>query len=60
MGDVLELKVTGKQESEFVYRFQQFSGPVMAKGELKIQLSTCYNRLVAMNEGRAAIRVAMG
>src|SRR6185312_17560972 len=30
--DVLTMKVTGKQESEFLLRFQQFTGPVMAKG----------------------------
>jgi (1->4)-alpha-D-glucan 1-alpha-D-glucosylmutase len=49
MGDVLELKVTGNQESEFVYRFQQFTGPVMAKG-VEDTAFYCYNRLVAMNE----------
>ncbi|HTD95894.1 MAG TPA: malto-oligosyltrehalose synthase, partial [Edaphobacter sp.] len=30
--DVLTMVVKGKQESEFVLRFQQFTGPVMAKG----------------------------
>ena len=49
MRDVLELKVTGQQESEFVYRFQQFTGPVMAKG-VEDTAFYCHNRLVAMNE----------
>ncbi|MEO6911233.1 MAG: malto-oligosyltrehalose synthase, partial [Edaphobacter sp.] len=30
--DVLTMVVKGKQESEFLLRFQQFTGPVMAKG----------------------------
>jgi (1->4)-alpha-D-glucan 1-alpha-D-glucosylmutase len=49
MRDVLELKVTGQQESEFVYRFQQFTGPVMAKG-VEDTAFYCHNRLLAMNE----------
>jgi (1->4)-alpha-D-glucan 1-alpha-D-glucosylmutase len=49
MRDVLTLKVTGKQESEFVYRFQQFTSPVMAKG-VEDTAFYCYNRLTAMNE----------
>jgi (1->4)-alpha-D-glucan 1-alpha-D-glucosylmutase len=47
--DVLMLKVTGKQESEFVYRFQQFTSPVMAKG-VEDTAFYCSNRLTAMNE----------
>jgi (1->4)-alpha-D-glucan 1-alpha-D-glucosylmutase len=49
MCDVLTLKVKGKQESEFVLRFQQFTGPVMAKG-VEDTAFYCYNRLTAMNE----------
>ena len=49
MRDVLTLKVTGKIETEFVNRFQQFTGPVMAKGVEDTALY-CSNRLVAMNE----------
>jgi (1->4)-alpha-D-glucan 1-alpha-D-glucosylmutase len=49
MGDVLSLKVTGKNETEFVYRFQQFTSPVMAKG-VEDTAFYCSNRLIAMNE----------
>jgi len=49
MRDVLELKVSGQQESEFVYRFQQFTSPVMAKG-VEDTAFYCHNRLLAMNE----------
>lgn len=47
--DVLTLKVQGKQESEFVWRFQQFTGPVMAKG-LEDTAFYCYDRQTGMNE----------
>ncbi|HUZ93716.1 MAG TPA: malto-oligosyltrehalose synthase [Edaphobacter sp.] len=47
--DVLTMRVTGKQEGEFLLRFQQFTGPVMAKGVEDTALY-CYNRLSAMNE----------
>ena len=47
--DVLTLKVTGKIETEFVNRFQQFTGPVMAKG-VEDTAFYCSNRLIAMNE----------
>jgi (1->4)-alpha-D-glucan 1-alpha-D-glucosylmutase len=47
--DVLTLQVTGKQESEFVLRFQQFTSPVMAKG-VEDTAFYCYNRLTAMSE----------
>jgi (1->4)-alpha-D-glucan 1-alpha-D-glucosylmutase len=47
--DVLTLKVTGKSESEFVERFQQFTGPVMAKG-VEDTAFYCSNRLIALNE----------
>jgi (1->4)-alpha-D-glucan 1-alpha-D-glucosylmutase len=49
MRDVLTLKVTGKIEDEFVYRFQQFTSPVMAKG-VEDTAFYCSNRLIAMNE----------
>lgn len=49
MRDVLTLKVTGRRESEFVYRFQQFTSPVMAKG-VEDTAFYCWNRLTAMNE----------
>jgi (1->4)-alpha-D-glucan 1-alpha-D-glucosylmutase len=49
MRDVLMLHVTGKAESEFVYRFQQFTSPVMAKG-VEDTAFYCSNRLTAMNE----------
>ena len=49
MRDVLTLKVTGRRETEFVYRFQQFTSPVMAKG-VEDTAFYCSNRLTAMNE----------
>jgi (1->4)-alpha-D-glucan 1-alpha-D-glucosylmutase len=49
MRDVLMLKVTGTRESEFVYRFQQFTSPVMAKG-VEDTAFYCFNRLTGMNE----------
>ena len=49
MRDVLLMKVTGEKESEFVYRFQQFTSPVMAKG-VEDTAFYCYNRLTALNE----------
>ncbi len=47
--DVLTLKVKGKQETEFLMRFQQFTPPVMAKG-VEDTAFYCYNRLMAMCE----------
>ncbi len=49
MRDVLQMKVSGVQEAEFVYRFQQFTSPVMAKG-VEDTAFYCYNRLTALNE----------
>ncbi len=49
MRDVLTLEVKGKQEAEFLMRFQQFTPPVMAKG-VEDTAFYCYNRLVAMCE----------
>lgn len=47
--DVLTTIATGRRESEFVQRFQQFTGPVMAKG-VEDTAYYCYNRLSGMNE----------
>jgi (1->4)-alpha-D-glucan 1-alpha-D-glucosylmutase len=49
MRDVLTASVKGKKESEFVLRFQQFTGPVMAKG-VEDTAFYCYDRLTGMNE----------
>ncbi len=49
IGAVLSMQVTGKLESEFVARFQQFTGPVMAKG-VEDTAYYCYNRQTGMNE----------
>jgi (1->4)-alpha-D-glucan 1-alpha-D-glucosylmutase len=49
MRGVLTLEVKGKQEAEFLMRFQQFTPPVMAKG-VEDTAFYCYNRLVAMCE----------
>jgi (1->4)-alpha-D-glucan 1-alpha-D-glucosylmutase len=60
--DVLTTVVKGRKESEFVLRFQQFTGPVMAKG-VEDTAFYCYNRLTGMNEvgsdpGRNGVSVA--
>jgi (1->4)-alpha-D-glucan 1-alpha-D-glucosylmutase len=47
--DVLLLKYRGTIEGEFVARFQQFTGPAMAKG-VEDTTFYCYNRLVSANE----------
>ncbi len=47
--ELLLLKRTGKLEAQFVMRFQQNTGPVMAKG-LEDTVFYHYNRLVALNE----------
>jgi (1->4)-alpha-D-glucan 1-alpha-D-glucosylmutase len=49
MRDVLTMRVTGRQEMEFVLLFQQFTGPVMAKG-VEDTAFYCYNRQIGMNE----------
>lgn len=49
MHDVMTLTVRGQKESEFVYRFQQFTSPVMAKG-VEDTAFYCYNRLTGLNE----------
>jgi (1->4)-alpha-D-glucan 1-alpha-D-glucosylmutase len=62
MGDVLTMVAKGNKESEFLLRFQQFTGPVMAKG-VEDTAFYCYNRLAGMNEvgsdpGRNGLSVA--
>ena len=47
--DVLTMRSRGKQETEFVLRFQQFTSPVMAKG-VEDTAFYCYNRLIAACE----------
>lgn len=46
---VLSLEVRGKKESEFTLRFQQLTGPVMAKG-VEDTAFYDYNRLISLNE----------
>ena len=45
----LTLALAGTSESEFVVRFQEFTGPAMAKG-LEDTTFYCFNRLVSLNE----------
>ena len=47
--DVLLLRKRGDLESEFLLRFQQFTGPVMAKGFEDTSLYR-YNRMIGVNE----------
>lgn len=47
--DVLLLKFPGATENEFIMRFQQFTGPAMAKG-VEDTTFYCYNRLSSANE----------
>ena len=49
LNDVLQMRVRGKKETEFVLRFQQFGSPVMAKG-VEDTAFYCYNRLIAVCE----------
>ena len=46
---ILTLRSRGPLKSEFVMRFQQFTGPAMAKG-VEDTAFYCYNRLVSLNE----------
>jgi (1->4)-alpha-D-glucan 1-alpha-D-glucosylmutase len=62
LGDVLTIVAKGAKETEFLLRFQQFAGPVMAKG-VEDTAFYCYNRLTGMNEvgadpGRSGLSVA--
>lgn len=47
--EVLLLKTRGRLEDEFVNRFQQFSGPAMAKG-VEDTVFYNFNRLISLNE----------
>jgi (1->4)-alpha-D-glucan 1-alpha-D-glucosylmutase len=47
--DLLLLRLSGQQEGEFVVRFQQLTGAVMAKG-VEDTAFYCYNRLASLNE----------
>ncbi len=49
IGDILLLKLTGELEAEFVARFQQATGPAMAKGAEDTAFY-CYHRFIALNE----------
>ena len=49
LGDVLLLRVPGPIEEELALRFQQLTGPVMAKGAEDTAFY-CYRRLMALNE----------
>jgi (1->4)-alpha-D-glucan 1-alpha-D-glucosylmutase len=47
--DLLTLRLTGQLEPDFVARFQQLTGPAMAKGGEDTAFY-CYNRFAALNE----------
>jgi (1->4)-alpha-D-glucan 1-alpha-D-glucosylmutase len=47
--DLLRLRQFGRIESEFIFRFQQLTGPVMAKG-VEDTTFYCFNRLISLNE----------
>jgi (1->4)-alpha-D-glucan 1-alpha-D-glucosylmutase len=47
--DILLVHVRGELETELVMRFQQLTGPVMAKG-VEDTAFYCFNRFVALNE----------
>jgi (1->4)-alpha-D-glucan 1-alpha-D-glucosylmutase len=49
LADLLLLRQQGELEEEFVARFQQLSGAVMAKGVEDI-VFYCFNRFIALNE----------
>ena len=49
LAELLLLRVRGPLESEFVMRFQQFSGPAMAKG-VEDTVFYNFNRLISLNE----------
>ena len=49
LSDILQLRVTGSKEAEFVARFQQFTSPIMAKG-VEDTAFYDYNRLTSLNE----------
>ncbi|HUN57965.1 MAG TPA: malto-oligosyltrehalose synthase [Candidatus Binataceae bacterium] len=49
LADILSLKIQGALESELAMRFQQFTGPVMAKS-VEDTAFYCFNRLTSLNE----------
>lgn len=49
LGDLLLLRTRGNLESELVMRFQQLTGPAMAKGAEDTAFY-CFNRLISLNE----------
>ena len=49
VGEVLTLGARGPLETEFIYRFQQFTSPVMAKG-VEDTAFYCFNRMIGLNE----------
>ena len=49
LADLLLLKLRGPLEADFVMRFQQLTGPAMAKGA-EDTACYCYNRLISLNE----------
>jgi len=49
IGDLLQLNAPGIAANEFVMRFQQLTGPAMAKG-VEDTTFYCFNRFVALNE----------
>jgi len=49
IGELLRLRLRGDAESDFVMRFQQLTGPAMAKG-VEDTAFYCFNRFVALNE----------
>jgi (1->4)-alpha-D-glucan 1-alpha-D-glucosylmutase len=49
LGDLLLLRYPGDPAREFVLRFQQLTGPAMAKGAEDTAFY-CYNRFLALNE----------
>lgn len=46
---LLTFEISGDLEGDFVMRFQQITGPVMAKG-VEDTAFYCYNRLISLNE----------
>jgi (1->4)-alpha-D-glucan 1-alpha-D-glucosylmutase len=49
LGDILLLHTSGEGEAELALRFQQFTGPVMAKA-VEDTAFYCFNRFVCLNE----------
>lgn len=49
IGDILLMRMTGPLETDFVTRFQQVTGPVMAKSAEDTAFY-CYHRFIALNE----------